>query len=319
MQDGGTMATETTELAANRSSVDQASVRTVVALRDVWRDYLQLTKPRILLMIVMTALVAMAAAPQGLLSWQAVVTTVVGTALVAASASVFNQWYEIERDSRMERTRRRPLPAGRLTAIESLGFGFLLVIVGLAVFALGGLPLPASIALATWGLYVLLYTPLKSISSINTLIGTLPGALPVLIGWTAGGGSLNQPLGWWMTAVLVLWQLPHFMAIAWLYREQYRAAGFQMLTTVDPTGRLAAWHALLPALALFPVGVLSVGADGLWGWILGIASVLANLGMAWGAYRFWREQTSITARYLLRASLIYLPAMLLVWVLRVCL
>jgi protoheme IX farnesyltransferase len=181
------------------------------------------------------------------------------------------------------------------------------------------LPVPASIALATWGLYVLLYTPLKSISSINTLIGTLPGALPVLIGWTAGGGSLNEPLGWWMTAVLVLWQLPHFMAIAWLYREQYQAAGFQMLTTVDPTGRLAAWHALLPALAIFPVGVLSVGADGLLGWILGIASVLANLGMAWGAFQFWKQQTSNTARYLLRASLIYLPAMLLVWVLRVCL
>jgi protoheme IX farnesyltransferase len=184
----------------------------------------------------------------------------------------------------------------------------------LQLWGLVGL-VPAALGLATWGLYVWIYTPLKVISASNTAVGTLPGALPVLIGWSAAGGSWTEPTGWLLFGLLVIWQFPHFMAIAWLFRDQYHAAGFQMLTRVDPSGRLAGWHAVIGAALLFPTswGLTAVGP----GAGIGAGSIAVSLlGLLVVSHQFvrsvafFRFPNDLSARRLLRSSLLVLPAML---------
>lgn len=197
--------------------------------------YIELTKPRILTMILLTVVMAMVAAGTSptLLT---VLHACLGTALVAASASVLNQWLERDRDLVMTRTCKRPLPSGRIASSQAAWMGWVLVIVGSAYLGLL-VNLPTMYCgLATWGLYVWIYTPLKMLSWTNTLVGTIPGALPVWMGWTAADGSLTSLQAWVLLGVLIAWQLPHFMAIAWMYRQQYDAAGYKMITVTDPTG-----------------------------------------------------------------------------------
>lgn len=272
---------------------------------------IQLTKPRILVMILVTTLVAFwAAAPEQLLSW-VLLHTLCGTALMAASASVLNQWLERDRDAQMPRTSYRPLPTGCVRPWQAFCFGWLLAMLG--TVQLGSLVgmVPAALGLATWGLYVWIYTPLKVVSSINTAVGTLPGALPVLIGWSAAGGAWTDPIGWLLFGLLVIWQFPHFMAIAWLFRDQYHAAGFQMLTRVDPSGRLAGWHAVIGAGLLFPISwgltQSGTGAGTLAVSLLGLGVVAHQFVRS---VAFFRLPDDLSARRLLRSSLLVLPAML---------
>jgi heme o synthase len=284
-----------------------------------WRDYIALTKPRITLMILLTVAVAMFAAQQllgtskSLLVW---FHTLLATGMIASSASTLNQWYEHEKDMLMPRTKKRPLPSGRLTSFEAALFGWILVIVGCLYLAIGVNVTAMLCGLATWFVYCWVYTPLKSRTWWNTAVGTLPGALPVMIGWTAAGGGAFDGDGWAITWIVILWQFPHFMAIAWLYREQYAIAGFRMLTNEEPTGWAAGWHAAIGAFALIPLSVIVLSPVS---WGTGLIAGLGILSCLWQAMasvRFLRDRNNATAKKLLRASLIYLPAIMMLIVVR---
>jgi protoheme IX farnesyltransferase len=269
-------------------------------------DFLELTKPRIVLLELVTVLVAAhLAAPSGV-ALSALCHTIIGAALVAASAGALNQWWERGSDARMDRTASRPLPAGRLAPRQVVLFGMVTLIVGTADLALYVGWRTAGVALAVWSIYVLAYTPLKSRSPLNTAVGAVSGALPILIGWTAAGAAVDvQALS--LVAVMFLWQFPHFMAIAWLYRGDYERAGQRMLTVVDPSGVRAGAQAVVAALALVPVSLVpalspAAGSPTVycgWAMLLGIGQVATAV-----AFLFHRDDRS--ARRLLRASLAYM-------------
>lgn len=270
-------------------------------------DFVELTKPRIVMLELVTVVVAAhLAAPRGVDAW-VMWHTLLGAALVAASAGAFNQWLEATTDARMHRTAARPLPAGRLAAWQVVLFGLVTLAIGAAELLTFVNPLTATAAVATWLVYVTIYTPLKTRTPLNTAVGAVSGALPVLIGWTATGAAVDVR-AWALVAVMFLWQFPHFMAIAWLYRDDYRRAGQRMLTVVDPTGLRAAGQAIVAALALVPVSLVPALAPEagsptiycFWTLVLGIGQAMAA---AW----FLSRRDDMSARWLLRASLVYLP------------
>jgi protoheme IX farnesyltransferase len=191
-----------------------------------------------------------------------------------------------------------------------------LLLLGGLMVGLGANSLAASVALATWFIYCWVYTPMKVLTWWNTAVGTLPGALPVMIGWTAAGGGLWDFEGWALTAIVILWQFPHFMSIAWLYREQYSQAGFQMLTRLDPTGIWAAWHAVIPAIVLIPLSVWVLQPTGWVTWPVALLGAAAAATQVAASVRFLRSRDDRTARKLLHASLIFLPAIMLLAVVR---
>jgi heme o synthase len=281
-----------------------------VSLASRFWDFLELTKPKIALLELVTVAVAAIVAAWGMPDVWLLGSALLGTALVAAGASAWNQWLERETDARMHRTADRPLPAGRMTTREVLWFGSLSTAAGVGYLAVAVNLLTAALALATWVAYVCIYTPLKARTPANTAVGAVAGAMPVLIGWTAVGGKLDVAAATLFT-VVYLWQFPHFMAIAWIYRRQYAAAGLQMLSVVDPTGRRAARQAVWAALALLPVSLLPAafcfGGATYFVWVLGL-----GLGQLAAAVAFGRRMDERGARLLLRASLVYLPAVLVV-------
>lgn len=293
-----------------RSHVESTTVTGQYRISQRLSYYLELTKPRILVMILLTVLMAMVAAGNsvGLLT---VLHACLGTALVAASASVLNQWLERERDGIMVRTSKRPLPTGRVASSQAAWMGWLLVVVGslyLAVFV----NWPTMLCgLATWGLYVWVYTPLKMVSWTNTLVGTLPGALPVWMGWTAAGGSLWETQAWVLLGILVAWQLPHFMAIAYMYREQYETAGYRMITVTDKSGWGAGLHAILGSLVLIALAPLAVPPHGIVGSILMVLALAVASWQLLAAIRFVRDPQQQTARRMLHVSLLHLPLTML--------
>ncbi len=273
-------------------------------------SYIELTKPRILTMILLTVVMAMVAAGT-LPSLQTVLHACVGTALVAASASVLNQWMERERDAIMARTCKRPLPSGRVASSQAAWMGWVMVVLG-SVYLGAMVNLPTMYCgLATWGLYVWVYTPLKMISWTNTLVGTLPGALPVWMGWTAAEGSLTDPRAWILLGVLVAWQLPHFMAIAYMYRQQYEAAGYKMITVTDESGRGANLHAILGSIACIVFAVLAVPPVSILSGVLCMLAVAVSAWQLMAAIRFRSQQDMKTARKMLHVSLLQLPLTML--------
>ena len=273
-------------------------------------DYLELTKPRIAILVLVTVAMSSYIASWGSPDWTLVLHTILGTALIAASSSAANQWLERESDARMRRTADRPLPAGRLGTIQVLAFSTLTLVAGAVYLALVVNWLVAGWGLLTWALYVCIYTPLKQYSPWNTGVGAVAGALPILMGWSAMGA----PLTWRAFALfglLFLWQFPHFMAIAWIYREQYRRAGLRMLTVVDPTGRSAGLHAVLGSLAMFPVSFAPALMQRDVQALLYLAGALAlGFGLLLCSLMFLMSREERTARILLRATLLYLPAIL---------
>lgn len=287
--------------------------------RSTWRDYLVLAKPRITVMILLTVAVAMVFASRllnasvGPMVW---LSAMIGTSMVAASASVLNQWYERDRDSLMPRTRNRPLPSGRLTMSEANVFGWLLFLVGALLIYFGSNATAAAVAFVTWFIYCWVYTPMKVWSWWNTAVGTLPGALPVMIGWTAAGGSISSWEAWGLTSIVILWQFPHFMAIAWLYKDQYTQAGFRMLTREEPSGVAAGWHAVIPAALLCLLCYFVLKPDSFAGWIVtSIAVAIASYQLL-ASIKFLMQRDPVTARKLLRTSLVFLPAIFLLVVVR---
>jgi protoheme IX farnesyltransferase len=278
-------------------------------------DYVQLTRPRIALMVAVVVAVSGYVGAHGAPDLWVLTKTVLGTFFVAVSASACNQLLERRRDGLMDRTARRPLPAGRMGWSQALLFTSLTACAGLAYLAWTVHWLTAFWGAVTWGLYVAAYTPLKTRTPWNTAVGAVVGAVPVWMGWSAVGGAWN-PLadfnGWALFGIQYLWQFPHFLAIAWIYRRQYERAGMRMLTVVDPTGWHAGVQAVLGAVALLPVSALPActmrGAAA--AAYLGAALVLALFQLRF-AVRFLRQRTDRSARLLLRATLLYLPLLLL--------
>jgi protoheme IX farnesyltransferase len=236
--------------------------------------------------------------------------TLLGTAMVAGGAGALNQWLERDRDALMRRTSNRALPGGRLSTGEAVLFGVALGSVGTLLLAVGANHLAASVALITFLLYVFIYTPLKPLTTLNTAIGAIPGALPPMIGWGAATGRLGIE-AWSLFLIVFLWQFPHFLAIAWIYREDYRRAGFRMLTARDHRGRMTGGQAVSYALALVPAGLLpaTIGLAG--GRFYFAGALLLGLLYVSAAARFWRDASDLGARRLLRTSFVYLPAILL--------
>jgi protoheme IX farnesyltransferase len=268
--------------------------------------FFELTKPRILLMILVSVIMAFVAVRSDV-GARVLFHACVGTAFVASSASVLNQWLEKNRDAIMIRTSRRPIPSGRIASSQAAWMGWLLLIVG-TVYLAAFVNMPAMLwGLVTWFLYVWVYTPLKMVTWLNTLVGTIPGALPVWIGWTAADGSIGDPYAWVLLGILIAWQLPHFMAIAWMYREQYESAGYKMITVIDKSGRGAAWHALIGAFSLIVLAYLAIPPSGI---LTGVLCGMAVLLACWQfliAVRFSRRPEMSSARRMLFASLIHLP------------
>jgi heme o synthase len=307
-------------------SVSEFTVENPVANREAskasvawWSDYVALTKPRILVMILLTVVMGLLGYAHRSLSIWVTLHALIGTALIAASASILNQWLEQDLDSLMTRTRSRPLPSGRLTSFEVAFFGWSTAVIGfLYLIAFTNLGATA-VGFATWVSYVWIYTPMKTRTWFNTVVGTLPGALPVLIGWTAAGGSVLDLQGWLLTSIVILWQFPHFMAIAWLYRNEYDLAGYRMITNVERTGVAAGWVAIIPAILLIPISIASIAPDNTLASIGALCGVAACLYQLRAAFVFFGNRNDQTARKLLYASLIYLPAMMLITMIVACL
>jgi protoheme IX farnesyltransferase len=281
-------------------------------------DYIELTKPKISILVLVTVAVAMFAGSWGPPAPWLLLHTLVGTALVAASASALNQRLELRSDAAMDRTADRPLPAGRLSDREAVAFGVVSIVLGLVYLAMAVNALSAALGAVTWLLYVAVYTPLKRITPLNTVVGAVAGALPTLIGWAAVGGSFALGTTGGLTAatlflIVYLWQFPHFMAIAWIYRRQYAKAGLKMLTVVDPSGWRAGMQAIVAALALLPVSLAPVTlfAGPVY---FAVAAALSFLYFVFSV-QFCLNRDEPSARRLLRVSLVYLPALLLLFVL----
>ncbi len=271
-------------------------------------DLAELVKARLSFLALATAMAGFALGVRGPWDWLVLTATLAGTALSAGGAAALNQWWERDLDGLMKRTRHRPLPAGRLTAADALLIGLGLSVSGTLCFALFVNLLSAGLAAGTVAAYVLLYTPLKRVTTLNTLVGAVPGALPPLIGWTAAQGRLSAE-GLVLFALLFLWQMPHFLAIAWLYREDYARAGFRMLSEKDDTGAVTGRQAVLYALALLLVSMLPGVFFG-YSAIYSYGALLLGAAFTASAWRFARQGSVPAARALFLASIAYLPLLL---------
>jgi protoheme IX farnesyltransferase len=279
-------------------------------------DVLELTKPRIALMALIAVMVSGIVARWGQPDVWLMFHAVVGIALVAASASAGNQWLERDLDLAMPRTADRPLPSGRVTPTFVAVFAATTGLAGLCYLVRFTDVITAVLGATTWAIYVVIYTPMKTKTWMNTAVGAVAGAMPVALGWHAVGGAWDARMAA-MFCLLFLWQFPHFMAIAWLYRNDYAQAGMQMLTVVDPTGQRAGVQAVLAAAALIPVSLFPVllYSPGLGSLLYLAAALLLGLGQLALSVNFFLNRTESSARKLLRASLVYLPATFLLLVL----
>lgn len=279
------------------------------ALRQRLADYVVLTKPRIAVMVLVTVAAGYLAAAGTGAKLLPLMHTLIGTALVASGASAWNMWMERASDSRMRRTANRPLPAGRLHHLEAIVFGTALAVTGIN-YLLHALPSPvaAIVAAITFLSYVAIYTPLKPLTSLNTHIGAIPGALPPLIGWAAATGSI----GWGGIAlflIILFWQLPHFMAIAWMYRVDYGRADLKMIPVNDPTGArtsraMIGWCVVLVAASLMPLFLRAID------WFYLVGALLLGWYFLRSTLKFRANRTEAQARQVLKASILYLPGIM---------
>jgi protoheme IX farnesyltransferase len=271
-------------------------------------DLSELTKARLTMMVLLTTLAGYGLASVGAFDWARLGHTLLGTALVAICSSILNQALERDTDALMRRTQVRPFVTGRLPLRATILAGLVLGALGLAELSIFVNATAALLSALTLVIYVFLYTPLKRRSEINTLVGAIPGALPPLIGATAALGHFGV-VGWTLFAILAMWQLPHFYAIAWMYKDDYRGAGLRMVSTNDPDGRRTGTHAVVSAAILLPVSLLPslIGHSGIF-----YAVVAATLSLLFltAAIRFARHADRPHARTLFFASIIWLPLIL---------
>jgi heme o synthase len=269
------------------------------------RDYLELTKPRITWLILMSTAVGYFFGASGPWDFWSILHTLLGTALIASGTAALNQWYEREADRKMRRTAQRPIPAGRLSPQRALIFGIVLSALGFAELALAVNPLSGLLGLATLLSYLFLYTPLKQRTPLSTLVGAFPGAMPPIIGYAAASGALDAQ-AWTLFAILFLWQFPHFLAIAWMYREDYGRAGIRMLPVVEPSGEGTARQIVIYSLALIPVSLIP-SLLGMSGRIYFVGALALGLWYLYSGVRVARDRTILRARSVLVVSVFYLP------------
>ena len=273
-----------------------------------WRDYAELSKARLSALVLLTTGVGFWLGVSGPQRLAVLAPTCLGTALVVWGANALNQWLERGPDALMPRTQHRPLPSGRMHPASALRFGLWTSVAGLAMLAVAVNFLSALLALVSWVSYVLCYTPAKRWTPLCTLIGAVPGALPPMIGWAAARGTLG-PEAWSLCAILVIWQIPHFLALAVLYRDEYARAGFPMLPLIEPDGSMTSRQILLYSMALLPVSLFPA--------LTGIAAapyfygafLLSLAFMALGVRAAWARSRR-SARELFLGSVVYLPALL---------
>lgn len=286
-----------------------AAVRESAApLRALLAVLAELIKARLTALVLVTTLTGYFVGRTGAGDWLAGLHVLLGTALVAAGAAALNEWWERDLDRLMERTAHRPLPSGQVDPGLALGLGLVASLGGIAYLALVVNLLTAALGAAALVSYVLIYTPLKRRTTWNTVVGAVPGALPPLMGWTAARGEFGAG-GLALFGILFLWQIPHFMAIAWLYREQYAKAGFRMLPVVDPAGRATGWSALVSAAALLAVSLVPTWV-GLAGSLYAVGALALGSVFLYAAFRFTREVDRPRARLVFFASIVYLPLLL---------
>jgi protoheme IX farnesyltransferase len=288
-----------------KTSVTTAIPTVAMSERSAFAIWSDLVKARLTFLVLLTTLAGFYAGAENTTDWARLFHALFGTALVACGAAALNQWWEREHDAKMPRTETRPLPAQELTPTTVLLAGGVLSIAGLVYLALLVNLLTALLGAITLFSYLLVYTPLKRITTLNTAIGAIPGALPPLMGWTAARDNVSRE-GWALFAILFFWQLPHFLAIAWLYRDEYAKAGFVMLPVRDPDGIRTGRQAISHTLGLIPVSVCPA-LFGTAGVIYFFGALLLGLAFLWCAIQFSRELTRVRARQLFFASILYLP------------
>ena len=281
--------------------------------RRVGSDFAELVKARLTLLVLLTTAVGFYLGAPGPVSYLALFHAVFGTALAAAGAAALNQWWERRLDALMQRTMMRPIPAGRMLPRDALIVGSLLAIAGVSYLTIACHWLSAVLAAATILIYIFGYTPLKRISTANTLVGAIPGALPPMIGWAAAKGQLD-PGAWSLFAILFFWQMPHFFAIAWMHREDYARAGFQMVSRDDETGTRSASQSVFFCIVLLLVSGIPAFL-GVVNSIYVLIELILNGLFIFVAMRFLRTQVVADARKLFLASIVYLPLLLLALVL----
>jgi heme o synthase len=277
------------------------------------RDYLELTKPRITLLILICTAVGYFLGDGTSFHWTILLHALVGTALLASGTAALNQWYEVDSDAKMRRTRMRPMPAGRMKRSHGFVFGVLLSAGGFAELWRGTNLLAAALGLFTLLSYLLLYTPLKRRSPLCTTVGAIPGAMPPLIGYAAAAGSLDAGAVA-LFLILFVWQFPHFDAIAWMYRDDYARGGIRMLPVIEPDGESTARRVVVCSLLLIPISLLP-SLLGMTGLVYAAAAIAAGLGFLYFGVRLGREKSVVRAHAVLLASVVYLPALLAVMVL----
>jgi protoheme IX farnesyltransferase len=275
--------------------------------------YLELTKPRITFLVVLTAAAGFCIGSKGGVNFGRLALVSAGIALLSSGISTLNQYMERDLDGLMSRTRYRPLPTGKLTPLNALLFGAALSALGILFLAVFISALSAGLGLLTLAAYLFVYTPLKTRSTLSTVVGAFPGAMPPLIGWVAARGSLGVE-AWILFAILFLWQFPHFLAIAWMYKDDYASAGIKMLPVVEPDGRVTGQQIMSYTLMLIPVSMLPTLVH-----IAGHAYMIGAVGLG-TVFLYFSVRAAVVrskwqARRLLQASVLYLPALFVLMVL----
>jgi protoheme IX farnesyltransferase len=291
-----------------------AEILSAAAAEKSWKAiFAELVKARLTTLVLLTTLVGFYLGMSGAMNFALMFNTLAATALVAAGASALNQLLEREYDAKMRRTQSRPLPSGRLQPTTVAIFGGVTSVAGLIYLALAVNLLTSVLGAVTLVSYLFIYTPLKRVTWLNTLIGAVPGALPPLMGWTAARGELSGE-GWALFAILFFWQLPHFFAIAWMYRDEYAKAGFKMLSNVDANGRRTAEQSISNTLALLAVSLCPFVFK-MAGTTYLVGAIILGAGFLFCAIQFSRQLTLPRAKQLFFASIIYLPLLLalMVW------
>jgi protoheme IX farnesyltransferase len=278
------------------------------------REYIELTKPRITWLILMSTGIGYFFGLPGSASWWgflkaipllSLLHTVLGTGLIASGTAALNQWYEREADRHMRRTAARPLPSGKLSAGRALAFGIGLSVAGFAELWLGVNLLAAAIGAFTLASYLFIYTPMKQRTWWSTTVGAIPGAMPPMIGYAAAAGTITRE-SWVLFAILFLWQFPHFYSIAWMYKEDYARAGIQMLPVVEPDCRSTARQIVLYGIALIPVSLVP-SMLGMSGRIYLVGALLLGLWFLYSGVQVAVERSMVRARNVLVTSVLYLP------------
>jgi protoheme IX farnesyltransferase len=276
------------------------------------RSYIELAKPRILTMVLVTAAIGYYAGAGSFTQPWTFFMLLLGTAMTSAGSGALNHYLERDVDQRMERTKRRPLPAGDVQATSVLAYGIILVLGGTLILHWQVNLLTAFLALLTAFLYVLVYTPMKRVTWLNTLIGAIPGALPPMGGWVAAQDEVGAG-AWVLFAILFIWQQPHFYAIAWMFRDDYARGGFKMLPVVDPDGKSTFRQILFFSVLLLPVSILPT-VMGLTGMVYGVGAIILGLWLLMSGIILARSASVIDARRVLKTSVIYLPLLLVLFV-----